>query len=261
MRILDMRKLNPLAAALFVAAIPVFLIATNVRLVINAPPLYSYGFDRYDIEQRTGIERDELLSAGRQIRNYFNSGEEYLAIGVVRRGVVYGNLYNPPSYSADESAGYSRELLHMKDVKSLVRGVYRIQEISGIFLAAFVLVGLVALRRRFLASLAHYVGLGGILTVGLVVLVGLASVAGFDRLFRAFHLLSFSNDFWQLDPRHHYLIAMFPQGFFLDATLLIVGLTVLEALLLTMVPVVLLSRWRPDWARRIARRLAMGAEG
>ena len=241
-----MRVLRLGAIALFVAAVPIFLIASNVRWVINAPLLYGYGFDKYNIPDYTGIDRDELLSAARQIRDYFNNGEEYLTVSVVWRGVRVPNLYN------------SREVVHMKDVKGLVKGVYRTQEASGAYLAIFTLAGLVALRRRFLTPLARYVGMGGILTLGLVVLVGLASLVGFDRLFLAFHLVSFSNDFWQLDPRTDYLIAMFPEGFFFDATVWIAGWTIVGALLLTAVPLVFL-RWRPRWARRPARELAPGA--
>ena len=246
---MDMRHLRLLAIVLFVAAVPIFLITTNVRWVINAPLLYSYGFDKYNIPDSTPkpIERDELLSAGRQIRDYFNNDEKSLIIRVVVEGVPVPNLYN------------DREVRHMRDVKGLVRGVYRIQEITGAYLAAFALIGLVVLRRRFLPQLARYLGLGGIATLGLVVLVGLASLVGFDRLFLAFHLVSFSNDLWQLDPRTDYLIAMFPEGFFFDATMWISGSTIVEALLLAALPAVFL-RWRPSWAWKAAQRLAARAQ-
>jgi integral membrane protein (TIGR01906 family) len=247
------RLLRLVATGLFVAAVPVFLIATNVRWVINAPLLYSDGFDRYEVERRTGIERAELLSAARQIRDYFNDDEEYLTVRVVKRGVLYENLYNPPLYTADASAGYSREVLHMKDVKTLVKGVYRVQEATGLYLAVFAIVGLAAWRRRFVPHLARSVALSGALTLGLVVLVGIGSLLGFDRLFLAFHQLSFSNDFWQLDPRRHYLIAMFPQGFFFYATMWIAGSTVVEALLLAVVPGAFIW-WRPMRVRRQAER-------
>ena len=79
--------------------------------------------------------------------------------------------------------------------------------------------------------------------MGLVVVVGLGSLIGFDRLFLAFHVVSFSNDLWQLDPRTDYLIAMFPEGFFLDATLWIVGSTVLEAMVVLGLSLLFL-RWR-----------------
>ena len=68
-----MSIVRALAIGAFLVAVPVFLITTNVRWVINTPLLYSYGFNKYDIPDRTGIERDELLSAGRQIRDYFNN--------------------------------------------------------------------------------------------------------------------------------------------------------------------------------------------
>ncbi len=225
------RALRMAAIALFVAAIPVFLITSNVRWVIGAPFLYSYGFDRYDIPAYTGIEREHLLSVAAQIRDYFNNGEEYLVVRTVVRGIYVESLYN------------RREIIHMRDVKGLVQGVYRVQEVTGLYLLAFGSFGLALRGRRFLPSLSRNAGIGGGFTLGLVTLVGLVSLVGFDRLFLAFHLVSFANDFWQLDPRRDYLIAMFPQGFFFDATMLIAGSTIAEAILLAAAPLAL-SRWR-----------------
>ncbi len=230
-----MRTLRLLGAGLFVAAIPVFLIATNTRLVINAPFLYSYGFDAYDITAVTGISTAELLSAGKQIRDYFNNGEEFLDVRVMQDG-VRRSLYT------------EREVLHMKDVKGLVRGVYAVQWLAGLYLAGYAAVGLFLGWRAFLPKLVRRLAMGGAATLGLVALVGLASLVGFDRLFLAFHLVSFSNDLWQLDPRRHYLLAMFPQGFFFDATMWIAGATIIEALLLAATPFSL-RRWR-SWRRR-----------
>ena len=121
------RLLRLAAAALFVAAVPLFLIATNVRWVINAPLLYSYGFDRHDSVGRTGIEREELLSAGRQIREYFNNDDEFITVSVIVGYSRVGSLFR------------TREVLHMRDVKTLVRGVYRVQELSAAFIAASLL--------------------------------------------------------------------------------------------------------------------------
>ena len=223
------------------AAVPIFLITTNVRWVINAPILYSYGFDKYDIPTRTGIERSELISAGEQIRDYFNNDVHDIDIRVAIRG-IRRSIYNP------------REVAHMRDVRGLVKGAYRVQELTGAYLAAFAIVGLLAARRRFLPGLARYARLCGILTLGLVLAVGLVSLVGFEQLFLAFHLVSFSNDLWQLGPGS-YLLTMFPEGFFLDATLWIVGSTVLEAVLLVAVPLGY-TRWR---ARSPVERRASGS--
>jgi integral membrane protein (TIGR01906 family) len=225
-----MHILRKTAIVLFIAVIPVFLIASSVRWVINFPGLYSYGFDQYNISEYTGIRRDDLLDAGAQIRDYFNNDEEYLYIRTFVRGVLTESLYN------------EREIIHMKDVKGLVQGVYRVQEITGLYMLAFAAVGFIIWKRAFWRDLARYVSRGGILTLALVVVVGLLSVVGFQQLFLLFHLISFSNDFWQLDPRRDYLIAMFPQGFFFDATMLIALSTIVGAILLAAVPRLLL-RW------------------
>ena len=50
--------------------------------------------------------------------------------------------------------------------------------------------------------------------------LGLGILLNFDQLFLQFHLFSFSNEYWQLDPTRDYLIMLFPQGFFFDAATL-----------------------------------------
>ena len=204
------RPIKILVAALFIALVPVFLVAVSARWVINFPPLYSYGFDRYDIPSRTGIERAELISAGKQIRDYFNNDEEYLAVRVVVRGILVQNLYN------------EREVLHMRDVKALARGVYRVSELAALYFLVVLACGFAIWGRRFTPSSASLVGWGGWAAIALLITVGLAMTVGFDRLFLAFHLISFTNDLWQLDPRRDYLIAMFPEAFFFTATVLII---------------------------------------
>jgi len=49
--------------------------------------------------------------------------------------------------------------------------------------------------------------------------LGLGTLLGFDQLFWQFHLISFANELWMLDPTKDYLIMLFPQGFWYDATL------------------------------------------
>ena len=131
--------------------------------------------------------RPSLLSAGKQIRDYFNNGEEFLDVRVMQDG-VRRSLYT------------EREVLHMKDVKGLVRGVYAVQWLAGLYLAGYAAVGLFLGWRALLPKLVRRLAMGGAATLGLVALVGLASLVGFDRLFLAFHLVSFSNDLWQPGP-------------------------------------------------------------
>ena len=120
----------------------------------------------------------------------------------------------------------------MRDVKALVQGVYRVSEITGIYLAIVIVAGFALEGRAFWPRLARLMRWGGAATFALVVVVGLGALFGFERLFLAFHLISFSNDLWQLDPRRDYLIAMFPQSFFFDATLLIAFSVLAQAAIL-----------------------------
>jgi integral membrane protein (TIGR01906 family) len=232
------RPLRPLAVALFVLLVPLFLITTNVRLVINWPRLYSNGFDKYEdyITTYLDVERSEYLLAGKQIRDYFENDEELIDVRVVLGGIRQ-SIFN------------EREVLHMQDVKGLVRGVYRMGEAAALYLVVFSLAGLALGRRAFLPRLWRYVSIGGMVTLGLVVAVGLGALVGFDRLFLAFHLISFSNDFWQLVPWDDNLIAMFPQGFFFDATMWVALATIGEALVLAAVPPAI-RIWRDRRAQR-----------
>ena len=212
------------AAVTFVALMPLLLTTSSVRFVINLPALYSYGFDRYDIAEYTRIERTDLIAAGKQIRDYFNNGEENLIIRTFVGGVLVESLYN------------EREIHHMRDVKALVRGVYLVQMLVLLYIAAYIAVGFWLRRAEFWGTLGRDVSRGGKLTLGLVIAVGLLALVGFNRLFLLFHLISFSNDFWMLDPRRDYLIAMFPQGFFFDATMLVAFCTIAAAAVLVAAP-------------------------
>ncbi len=228
------RPLRPLAVALFVVLVPMFLITTNVRLVINWPRLYSNGFDKYEyyITSYMDIERSEYVLAGEQIRDYFNNDKELIDVRVVL-GSVRQSIFT------------EREVLHMQDVKALIGVVYLTGELAALYMIAFALAGFPLGRRAFLARLWRYVSIGGMVTLGLMLAVGLGALVGFDRLFLAFHLISFSNDFWQLVPWEHNLIALFPQDFFFDATMWVALATIGEALVLSAVlPAVRIRRGR-----------------
>ena len=140
------------------------------------------------------------------LRSYFNSGQEPLHV----RTRIFGlerDLFN------------EKEVHHMRDVKRLLWGVYGAFAVSSACLAAMIATGFARRRRDFLPMLAHRALWGGGLTVALLVLFGIIASVGFDALFLLFHRVSFANDFWQLDPRTDYLVLLFPQGFWFDATL------------------------------------------
>ena len=107
----------------------------------------------------------------------------------------------------------------MADVKRLLWGVYGAFAVSAACLLALTAAGFLRSGRAFLPALARRTLWGGGLTVALLAFFGLLSVAAFDALFLLFHQVSFANDFWKLDPRTDYLVLLFPQGFWFDATM------------------------------------------
>ena len=208
-----------LPVVLFAAAVPLLLICASVTWAVNEIRLYEHGFDTYDVPLTTGIERGDLVAAAREIRGYFNSTHEPLEV----RTRIFGeerDLFN------------QREVVHMHDVKRLIWGVYGVGAASGLYLLGFLGVGLRLRGSAIGPVVARGTLWGGGLTVGVVILVGLLSVTGFDSLFLFFHEISFSNDFWKLDPRRDFLIMMFPQGFWFDATIFVALVTVGLAMLL-----------------------------
>ena len=219
-----LRFLCILRSTLIVLIVPLLLVTTNVRLVADSPYLYSYGFQKYGIESVTGIEMGQLELAGEKIRDYFSNDQDYLVIDIERQGQEIKNLYN------------QREILHMKDVKNLIQLIYSIQIWSLLLFITLILIGFLSKRLRKFSKVIDPISWGGGLTLGIAAVVGILSLFGFQRLFLFFHLVSFDNDLWILDPTRDYLIMMFPQGFFFDATVFIVGLTLGQALLLWVLP-------------------------
>ncbi len=218
------RIFNIILQALFIICVPLLLITTNVRIILNSAIIYDYGFNKYKIEKYTGIEFEQLQVAGQQIRDYFNNDLNQITINISLHGDNVPNLFN------------EKEILHMYDVKQLVKMVYLVQLYSAILLSmgcVFILFN--PSTNRGILTLKYF-SRGGMFTFSLVIAVSVLAIIGFDRLFLFFHLVSFSNESWILDPRHDYLIAMFPQGFFFDCTVAIAFLTLLEGGILSLIP-------------------------
>ena len=201
-----MSLISRIFSASFIIAVPLFLLTACVTWAFNSPGVYQGGFERYGVSRVTGISDADLRQVAADIRGYFNSRKEPLEV----RTQVFGverELFNP------------REIIHMRDVKRLVWGVYIVAAATALYLLAAAGLGLARHRRRFAEILARRLLWGGTLTIALIVGVGLFALLGFDTLFTKFHQLSFANDFWQLDSRTDFLVMLFPEDFWFDATM------------------------------------------
>ncbi|MBM3143310.1 MAG: TIGR01906 family membrane protein [Chloroflexi bacterium] len=211
-----MKILMLVARWLFILCVPLLLLSASIGGAANSLALYHYGFDKYGVSQTTGLPDTELDKAARGLIGYFNSGDEYINLTVTKDGQTFA-LFN------------EREVVHLKDVKGLFRLDYWI--FLGTLIYSFAFVGFVIWRKEW-RQLAWGLLWGSGLTLGLVLVLGIGAVLNFDQFFLQFHLLSFTNELWQLDPSRDYLIMLFPGGFWYDATLFIALATAVGAAVL-----------------------------
>lgn len=214
-----MKILSTATKWLFILCLPVLLLSASIAWTVNSPWLYRYGFEKYNVSAATNLTQAELKKVASRLISYFNSEEEYISLTVVKNGEPFV-LFN------------QREIAHLKDVKGLIWLDYRILLGTLLYALAYMGGSLFWTKRRYWQQLAWGVVGGSGLTLALMLALGLSTLLGFDQLFLQFHLISFSNEFWQLDPARDYLIRLFPQGFWYDATLFCVFGTVGRAIIL-----------------------------
>jgi integral membrane protein (TIGR01906 family) len=216
------RYARQIAALLFIIAIPVALVTSNVRIVLNQPRVYAYATDHYHTTETTGISRSDLLRASAEVRRYFNNREDTLFIRVNSGGQTI-SLFN------------DRETAHMRDVKHLFQLSFRVQEGAIVYIMAYVVMVFIWTREGTVRRLAREVLAGGVL--GLVVLggLGLFAIVGFDSFWTDFHSIAFPSGNWEFDPATDHLIQMFPDDFWRDVTIWIGAGTIAELAFLAVV--------------------------
>jgi integral membrane protein (TIGR01906 family) len=184
------------------------LAANGLALVFDAD-FYARGEIEQQVESVYGLSQSTLVPVNRAIVHYFGTPTESLAQALQSAGA------NPAFFNP-------RETTHMDDVRGLIGLVGALERIA-LAVAVLSIVALVALHGRgFLPSVGTGLAIGGALAVGLVAVLGVITMIDFGGLFVQLHLMSFSNDFWLLDPKTDRLIQMFPFGFWRNGMIALV---------------------------------------
>jgi len=207
------------AGLLFVISVPLFLILGSVLDVAGDRQFYARQFATYGIGRVTGLDDAQLQTVAERLIEYLRDPEARLDV-VVNIGGQTRPLFN------------QKEIAHMEDVQRLFTLVRRIRLATGAILLLIPLIGLSIAGGAMLPRLGILLAAGGILTIALLVLAGLLSLVDFSEAFVKFHELAFSNDLWMLDPRTDYLIMLFPEGFWFDATMRIAMQSAVQAVVL-----------------------------
>jgi len=132
-----------------------------------------------------------------------------------------------------------RELRHMVDVKRVLWGILW----AGAGAWLLILGGSAYLFSRGPLRLNGVVALrgGALLTLGLLAAVGGLMLVRWDVFFTGFHELLFPPDTWTF-PTSDTLIRLYPEKFWMDVGMVVVGLVLVQALLLGLVSWAL-GRW------------------
>ena len=197
----------------FAAIFPIFLIAGNVGFITFSGWLYSYNWWRNGISGRTGLPVEQLDSAAGQIKDYFRNDVDRLQVYVESRG-------------EQEAIFVEREILHMVDVKAIMQFLDGVTLWFGIALALVVVLCFVLNRWRVFHYIASWMRWTALVWGIAVLVILIASLINFGWVFTLFHQISFANDLWLLNPYRHWLLLLFPQRFFFEATLILAGLAI-----------------------------------
>jgi integral membrane protein (TIGR01906 family) len=215
--------LGGLALVILAVSIPVLIISGTVNVYARSADLYRFGFDRYGISRATGISNVQLDEAAQGMADFLN-GKQTSPQVTVRVNGIDRLLYN------------QKELVHMDDVRGIISIFKTLQTVAILsFIAAGALVFGAMGTRRLLRGIQA----GAIATVSIMALLVVWALVDFNSLFYLFHVVSFSNELWLLDPSKDYLIMMFTESFFYDASIMVTATIMVEAVIVGLVTLVI----------------------
>lgn len=227
----DTPRFIKLRATLIALTVPLTVLMIAIRAVASAPFLWleyhrpgfpkdSYGYYL--------IERMRLGSYGVDYINNF-APREYLA------RVTTG---------ADNTFAFTEaEVNHMHDVKWVLL-------IATVAVAALFLITLfssISLRERAPGTIRRSLFCGAWITLGLIAVLGVVGVFGWERLFTTFHQVFFPQGNWEFSIRSS-LIRLYPPQFWIDAAIAVAVLVAAQITLL------LVTTWPTKYRKLKAER-------
>ena len=196
------------------------LLLSNLEAVAFDLSHYQTQFRLLERPAATGMTEGELLRVTGEILAYLRGQRPDLDL------VAEINGQSLPLFT-------QRELEHMVDVRNLFFLGFQVRKGALVLLVVLAVLAITmdkggsTLDKRL--YIVNRASLAALIAVAVMALVFSLSI---DYWFEVFHLLSFDNDLWILDPARHNLIKMFPQACFFNTTRKIVGRSLLHLLIL-----------------------------
>lgn len=196
-----MKPLSIFLSILITLSLAVFFLTNNVSIIAILKSTYLKQVQSLNVEQFTN-EDEKLIS------NY------------LWRTINFGVSKN--AKGSEEGSNYfsSKEITHLKDVSKIFK-IVRIVCLVSLILVILLSIYFFKKKKKSIAKFFLY----GCL---IVIIFGLIVALTFDKSFILFHIISFNNDLWLLNPETDLLINIFPESFFLNNFILVVMLSIIE---------------------------------
>ncbi|EOD01344.1 TIGR01906 family membrane protein [Caldisalinibacter kiritimatiensis] len=207
------KKIVIIMQVLFIIALPIVLIFTDVQLSTFDLDYYQKKYEEYNIMRKTGIEKDDLMYITEELLDYLRGDREGIKIWANVNG-------------EKEQIFESREIAHLYDVKELFSKGFLTRNISLVILfLSFIFI--IIYNRK---SLYKTVIISCLIPLGIMLVMGILLATDFYKYFTYFHLILFDNDLWLLDPKTDILIQMYPLSFFNSIAYKIITMFLIELL-------------------------------
>ena len=227
----DTPRFLKLRATLIALTVPLTVLIIAIRAVASAPFLW---FEYH----RPGFPED----------SYGYYLVERMRLGSY--GVDYINNFAPREYlarvttGADNTLAFTEaEVNHMHDVK----WVLLIATVAVAALFLLTLFSSISLRERAPGTIRRSLFCGAWITLGLIAVLGVVGVFGWEWLFTTFHQVFFPQGNWEFSVRSS-LIRLYPPQFWIDAAIAVAVLVAAQITLL------LVTTWPTKYRKLKAER-------
>lgn len=187
------------------------LVCFNILFSIQAVALnldfYSKQWIKLDVPKSAGIALEDLKHIGTILKKYFlghsSSAQVFISVEDTERDLYREN-----------------EIAHLEDVRDLFKLGFSVKTISMAFMLlgfTYILVCKTDQMHLKIIAISKALKMAGIILILITLIMVLPAALNFTNWWTKFHLVTFRNDLWRLDPYEDYLIRIFPESFFFSA--------------------------------------------
>jgi integral membrane protein (TIGR01906 family) len=202
--------------------VPVLLVLVSVRILMT-PAYLNLAYDR------PGFPPDRYGWPDGVREQYGPYGVRYLTNDADISYLADLDIEGEPAFTRDE-------LRHMEDVKVVTKAAFRVLWVSGLFFVFGTALLLIPKETR--PDWLRAIRRGGMQTLVIFAVLVLILLISWDFYFDSFHAMFFDAGSWQF-YNDDTLIRLYPQQFWFDASLVIITMTIIGALLCIVLP----RRW------------------